>query len=299
MGVFFEKLAECKPELIFNTMSEGVLIVDSNNLIVYCNKPGAEIRGVSVESIVGEPVLSCHSADSYKFVEKIINNLKNEKELFHKRVVNVSDRYFEITYSRLSGFKGEYLGIVAISRDITERILLEIELREKTDKLEGLLITDELTGLYNKKYFFEKIEEETKRFKRSNKPFYLLFFEVDNFKTINDLRGHLVGDKILKSIGEVVGNNIRKYIDYGFRYGGDEFIIILNDTNESAAITIAERIRILIKKISFEKVTVSFGIAESKKDYLPKTLMDYADAAMYKAKAEGGDSISVYVDLGM
>ncbi|MBI4744673.1 MAG: GGDEF domain-containing protein [Actinobacteria bacterium] len=174
--------------------------------------------------------------------------------------------------------------------------MLEIDLREKTDRLEKLLVTDDLTGLFNKRYFFEKIEEEMKRSKRSGNSFCLLFFDIDNFKTINDLRGHLIGDKILKTIGEIVNNNIRKYLDYGFRYGGDEFLIILSDADQSQAITVAERIRILVKKISFEKVSISLGLVESRKDYLPKTLINYADIAMYKAKSDGGDTISVYVD---
>jgi len=125
-----------------------------------------------------------------------------------------------------------------------------------------LSITDDLTGLYNHRHFFKTLEAELTRLKRQKTSLSLLMFDLDNFKKYNDLNGHLEGDKVLKSMGDIVKHSIRYNVDSGYRYGGDEFAVLLIGASLEQALAIAERIRSSIEQAKYENITVSIGLSE-------------------------------------
>lgn len=170
-------------------------------------------------------------------------------------------------------------------------------MQQQNQLLQKLSITDGLTGLYNRTKLNTILSEQLARFKRHNRPFCLLMIDVDYFKTINDKLGHIVGDRILVTVASVLLKSIRT-IDYAARYGGDEFMVILTETDSSAAIKTAERIRAEVSAacLAFKEqpvhITLSIGITQSRRaDTMPNNLIARADAALYEAKESGRDRV--------
>jgi len=174
-----------------------------------------------------------------------------------------------------------------------EKTRAENELRRANKRLEELSITDDLTGIYNRRYFYEKLSEEKARADRHRHPLSLLMFDVDHFKSYNDTRGHLAGNTVLQKAGRIVSEEIRE-VDWGFRYGGDEFTVILPETTKKDAVVVAERIRKAFEKFKFDETTLSIGIAQYEFEGNLDILIKHADEAMYKAKNGGGNRIEVY-----
>jgi diguanylate cyclase (GGDEF)-like protein len=184
--------------------------------------------------------------------------------------------------------------IARLKRVLKERQLIA-ERRHMEARLRELTLTDDLTKLYNSRYFFEQIQSEIDRAMRYNHPLSLLLLDVDGFKRFNDTYGHLEGDKVLSKLGEIIQGCMRKN-DTGYRYGGDEFTAILPMTHGSEAVTVAERIReeFFAAKFTPEpgqdfEASVSIGITERKPEEGWEELTKRADKAMYAAKKEGGN----------
>ena len=184
--------------------------------------------------------------------------------------------------------------IARLSRVLKERALIA-QRKEMEHKLLELTITDDLTKLFNSRHFFQQIQSEIDRASRYKHPLSLLLIDVDNFKYYNDTYGHLEGDKMLSRFGEVIQGCMRKN-DSAYRYGGDEFTVILPETRGREAIKVAERIREEISALKdscpgvdgHEGVAVSIGIAEYRQGEKWEALTKRADEAMYRAKRSGG-----------
>jgi len=174
-----------------------------------------------------------------------------------------------------------------------DKVKAEDELRRANKRLEELSITDDLTGIYNRRHFYEKLSQEIARADRHKRPLSLLMFDVDHFKSYNDTHGHLAGNRILERVGRIVSEEIRE-VDWAFRYGGDEFTIVLPETSKENAVVVAERIRKAFEKCKFDKTTLSIGIAQYDLKSDLDTLIKHADETMYKAKNQGGNRIEVY-----
>lgn len=184
----------------------------------------------------------------------------------------------------------------------TEIMTINENIRQKNQLLQKLSVTDGLTGLYNRSKLDTILIDQLARFKRNNRPFCLLMIDIDYFKHINDEHGHITGDKILTTVSAVLLKSIRE-IDYAARYGGDEFMIILTETDLDAATKTAERIRAQANALCQEfgaspvKITLSIGIAKSQPgDITPNDLIARADAALYEAKNAGRDQVQVHCE---
>lgn len=170
----------------------------------------------------------------------------------------------------------------------------KIEILEKRSKeLQELCITDALTGIYNWRHFRDRLEYEVARNKRQNHPLSLIFFDVDNLKIYNDKFGHSGGNEILKAIARIITWSIRKDVDSAYRFGGDEFAIILPETNSEQATEVAKRIIKRLSESNLCDVTLSFGIAELEPDIDPDTLLKRADEAMYLSKQDPNNKIHI------
>ena len=172
--------------------------------------------------------------------------------------------------------------------------------KEKT-RLEKLAITDYLTGIYNIRYFYNRIEEEFSRAKRYHTPISCLMLDIDHFKMINDHYGHRIGDIVLREFAQLVKRHTRKS-DLFARYGGEEFILLLPQTSMKGALIEAERLRMIVKEHQFKPldkehgVTVSIGVscAPHKKMNNYDDLINLADNALFQAKEKGRDQSVVY-----
>lgn len=163
------------------------------------------------------------------------------------------------------------------------------------------LIKDDLTGVYNHRYLTTAIENEIKRANRFSEEFSVIFIDLDNFKSVNDVYGHLAGSSVLIQIAEVFKNQLRE-VDYIFRYGGDEFVIILLGADCNSAAMVSERIRETINKTPLQvgggqtvNLSTSIGIASyPRHGYDRKSLLHVADKAMYQSKKSGKNKVRIY-----
>jgi two-component system cell cycle response regulator len=179
------------------------------------------------------------------------------------------------------------------------RLVREIEL---VHQLELLSISDGLTGLYNRRYFDSKIFEEARRAYRQNHNLFLAVLDVDNLKEVNDKYGHLAGDEILKSVGDIIKHCIRENVDWPFRYGGDEFCVILIQVSEEQALMTSERFIQSFNEKKLPLTGLSIGLArfirsgDKNWDEDVANLVKRADAALYKAKQTGRNRVVVDTD---
>ncbi len=171
----------------------------------------------------------------------------------------------------------------------------EQQLKEHNITLKKQLITDQLTKLYNRKYFDETIEKEIQRAKRYNTALSIIVADIDFFKKVNDNYGHIAGDNILSEFASIIKNNIRA-TDMAFRYGGEEFVILLPNTTSQEAKLLAKKLRKILKEHTFtnpKQITCSFGISEYKDKDTKETLFKKADEALYYVKNNGRDNIAI------
>lgn len=158
---------------------------------------------------------------------------------------------------------------------------------ELEHQLKRLTVTDDLTGLYNRRDLFENLSREIKRADRSGRGCSLCFFDLDRFKEYNDAHGHLAGDQLLRSVGAIISQTIRVNIDRAFRYGGDEFVLLLPNTNRVEAQVLVDRLRRVVHEAFTGAISFSAGIAEYSPGMQSRDLIEAADRLMYLAKWNG------------
>ncbi len=185
---------------------------------------------------------------------------------------------------------------------IADFAAIALENARNYERISELVITDDLTGLYNSRHFGHLIESEVKRSSRYGTAFSLVFLDLDHFKGINDTHGHLVGSRMLGEFGALVGKQIRSS-DMAARYGGDEFAIILPHTGKEQGVKMACKLLLAMRETSFFSdentpiaLTASFGVATFPDDADNRAgLIKAADIAMYDAKAAGRAGVRGFV----
>jgi diguanylate cyclase (GGDEF)-like protein len=228
----------------------------------------------------------------------LLKHINNNYPLTKVMVVTGFDRSFSFTdviQAGASDFISKPFNTDELEAKIN-RLAREIGL---VQQLERLSISDSLTDLYNRRYFDTKIQEEARRAHRQNHNLFLAVIDVDNLKEMNDKHGHLEGDKVLKSVGDILKQCIRENVDWPFRYGGDEFCVILTQVTLEQAQMTAERILKCFNENKPEVTGLSIGLARfirsSEKDWTGDIddLIKRADLALYKAKQTGRNRVVV------
>ncbi|MCK5579818.1 MAG: sensor domain-containing diguanylate cyclase [Candidatus Omnitrophica bacterium] len=200
-----------------------------------------------------------------------------------------------------------YLAVKGVAQEEQEKVLilanqfaLALERIRLYQEVERMAITDSLTEVHTRRYILERFEEELKRSYIRKIPLSFLMVDVDYFKHFNDQYGHLTGDKILREISSVIRETIRE-IDSAGRYGGEEFCIVLPDTDREGAYYVAQRIREAVEKTMIKaydatvRATVSVGVSTFPDDgKIPAELIDKADWALYRAKKMGRNTICAF-----
>lgn len=191
------------------------------------------------------------------------------------------------------------IGIIANStfseynkeRETIKNLLKELE--EQNEILMGLSTKDQLTGVYNRRYFLEILEGEIKHYEKYKQNFHVMMIDLDGFKGINDNYGHLFGDEVLRKVAQQIHGSIRDY-DIVARYGGEEFCVIVSHLNPEDSNTIAERIRLHVENLNLRngvKVTLSIGVATYCQNDTSKMIVDRADKCLYEAKSKGKNCV--------
>ncbi len=180
--------------------------------------------------------------------------------------------------------------------------ILNVQLSDSNRKLEEMTLTDDLTGLYNMRFMLQFLEKQFELTERYSRPFSIMMVDLDHFKSVNDTNDHLVGSAAIKSIGRVIEVTTRKS-DIKARYGGDEYIVAMPETDESAARLAGERLRKAISECELAgndgatfKITASIGLASFEKGR-HKTYTDLvkdADSAMYSSKENGRNQVHMF-----
>lgn len=258
-----------------------------------------DLTGYRPESLIDNREISfasiVHAEDSPRLMEEIQSALSSNRAFAAEYRIRRKDGEEIWVWEQgqevlIDGDK--YLeGIIA---DISQRKAMELELKK-------LATQDALTGLYTRREFERQFLDELNRARRYNRPLSLLWIDVDNFKSVNDRYGHLVGDEVLHQLGLLIQSSIRN-IDYAGRYGGEELVIILPELDELKAVEMGERLRKIVEdtKVDVDMadgvfVTISVGVASfPAHGATPECLFEVADKAMYKAKRNGRNRVCTF-----
>ncbi len=268
-------------ETIVNSTTDAICTTDMRGRFIYVS-PGAErMLGVKSGELVGRYARSYY-AGGMEEAQRIMHLLRRQGRIEHcETVFKTPDGrriHVIMSVSLLRDKSGRILGTLGISKDISQRVDLERRLKE-------LSVTDSLTGLYNQRFFRERLAQEISRARRQRHRLSLLLMDLDGFKAVNDEQGHLAGDRMLKTFAAFVLQSIRKDVDAAFRYGGDEFMLLLPGLSEKRSRAVAERIASCAAQSGREALKFSYGVASLTREMGPKDLMDLADKRMYRMKS--------------
>jgi len=294
-------------------------VIDKDHTIIGWNRALEAMSGIPAQEIMGtrDHWRAFYYEPRPTIADLIVDGLHNDiRQWYHgkyKRSKFVEDayevtdfftildgkaRWLRFTAAPLQDTEGCVSGAVETLEDITDRKLAEEALRESESRYRTLSVTDSLTELYNSRRFYEQLQVEVERAERYGHPLSLLLLDIDNFKRFNDTYGHLEGDEVLIRLGQVVQRCLRK-TDSAYRFGGEEFTIILPDTAGDAATVLAERIREEFADEEFHtadspepvRETVSVGVAQYQPDEGVRAFIKRADHNMYGAKEQGKNRI--------
>jgi two-component system cell cycle response regulator len=186
--------------------------------------------------------------------------------------------------------------LLARARTQIRRHRYAMELRESVNNTMAMAVTDELTGLYNRRYFDRHLAVMLGKAHGQERDLALMMLDMDHFKAVNDGHGHDVGDAVLKELAQRLRRSIRG-VDLACRFGGEEFVVLMPDTDMRQAEAVAERVRATVAEKAFEvgpslSLTVSVGVSLNEEDHdTPETLLKRADIALYRAKRTGRNRV--------
>ena len=277
-------------EKLIESLGDGMIVLDMQGRIIDINQPAARMIGFASEKLLGRNVSEVLPSVQHFEEQSIGREIRTELE-----VGDAEKRYFDVLVSPLFEGKTAVIGHLIIFRDITER-------KHVQDELQKLAITDSLTGLFNRRHFFEIAEKEFVKSVRYHRPLSVILFDIDLFKDINDTYGHIIGDQTLVQIGKLLLETERQ-TDIAARYGGEEFVILLTETDCADAKIVAERLRKLMEDFPIQSdkgdihFSASFGVSGMGGNAPSETLdrlISQADQALYEAKRTGRNRVVCY-----
>ncbi len=280
------------------------------NIIVYTKNSGSDLEGyLSQNEDFSVRVKDCAEIKEYAVLNPslVIFDLPDEDAQnilmttkFTVPVLIKSDKILDVSFVRAEAY--DYILAPINNKELDIRINNLLKVKELRDSIDLVSTTDELTGLFNRKYLHQRLEAELSRSKRYNISLSCLLLDIDYFKVINDMYGYDCGDVLLKDLAEIMTKHVRKE-DVLTRYGDEEFIILLPNTDEEHAYLFAERLRRDIAKFEFfpegeeepHPITVSGGVSSypflANVEEDANTLIRYAEHALYNAKRRGKNKI--------
>ncbi|MBN2017886.1 MAG: PAS domain S-box protein [Candidatus Cloacimonetes bacterium] len=300
-----KKSEERYRELIEN-VHDIIYRFDLEGVITYINTVGEKIFGMPSDEIVGKRTLDIVQPENRTALKHFFQRqyLKKTQNTYHE--FEIIKKNNEKTWlgqnTSLLLENDKIIGFQAIARDITSRKKAEEEIREANKKLELLSRTDPLTQLSNRRDVIEKIRYEKRRYGRSEQSFTIMICDIDDFKVINDTFGHDAGDEVLKTLANIMCMNVRKQ-DTVARWGGEEFLLLLPQTEAAGGLVLAEKIRSRIKSKEFKflgksiHITITIGLSVYHENRSIEDTINQADQALYMGKKLGKDCVKCETDL--
>lgn len=284
--------------------------LDMTLTFVFVSPNSKELSGYEADEMIGRNILDflCKESkeyirDSFKeHIEERISGKLKRPFLYDVQFMNKDGTYRWLEVSAKPLYKEEqFVGYIGTSRDISDKKAHEKEMKKYIEelehtnrKLDKLATFDMLTGVYNRRKFEQDVTLAADKNEKYGSPFSIIMFDMDGFKQINDQYGHKMGDVILQEITAVVKRVLRE-TDRLFRWGGDEFIILLQETSIKNAFKVAEKVRKTIEAYEFEAendhLTISLGVGEYLQGDSIDQFLSYVDNALLKAKANGKNRV--------
>jgi diguanylate cyclase (GGDEF)-like protein len=273
---------------------ESILVVDDDKqsretLKEFLSYLGFSIRGTAN----GSNALKLLEEKEYTFV---ITDMKMPGISGLELIKTVSDDFHDVSIIAMTGYSAEYKYVEVINSGASDFINKPFDLEELEAKIRRIIternlkkelsrlsITDSLTELFNQRHFYTRLIDEITRAERQKNALALILIDLDDFKQYNDTYGHLAGDEALRALGQTINKFIRESVDSGYRYGGDEFAIILIDADLDIAKVIGDRIHNFYKEN--ENLTVSLGYAKFSEGMSAEKLVAVADKDLYVVKS--------------
>lgn len=298
---------------VMESIGDGLVVIDRNYKILHANSAAAATIGLEKAEIIGKKCYEtihgntspCQDADLICPMHEVFGKGRTSQVL-HKHIdSSAAEQYIDITASPIKDVDGRIIAMVETYRNLMQRqtddelINLVKKFNEAQVRLKQMAITDDLTGLRNRRYIMERLEEEFQRAKRTGRPLSLVMLDIDHFKDINDAHGHLFGDSVLKTIAFRIRDCLRRHDIVG-RVGGEEFLVISPDSGVDEAVLVAERIRRVVYSKAIGdgdievSVTLSAGVTiAGSDDKSADRVFSRADTALYKAKQDGRNMVKV------
>ncbi len=286
------------------------------NIIIYTTKKTSEVA--DIVSNIEDVNIRIEAAENLKDYETlnpgviVIEDVPNIKDVLAVTKFKYPVLFIGETFkgSTVRSFAFDYIKTPLDKQELVIRTRNMLKIKEMRDKMRTLATTDELTGLHNRKYLLERMEQEISRAKRYGNALSLLLFDLDFFKSVNDIYGYEWGDVLLKSIADKLRQVIRKE-DILTRYGDEEFVVVLPNTAEDNAFLFAERFRKEVERMEFipageeerHPITISGGIStfpclpDTEED--ANTIIRYAEHALYNAKKRGKNKIVQFSQINL
>ena len=270
-----------------------VFITDANGIIEYVNDSVLVKTGYERSELIGNKTNIFKSGKQtdafYQELWKTILSGKNYNSIIIDKAKDERLYYADLKITPLFDEKNETIqNFVATSTDVTSRIKME-------EKLKKLATIDSLTQIYNRYEIDNAIKMKIARYRRYKETFCLLMFDIDHFKSVNDTYGHDAGDRVLKALSHLVSNHIRTTDIFG-RWGGEEFMILLENTKKEESFVIAEKLRQSVEAAVIDtkyKITISIGVAQYEEPESKEELVKKVDKALYRAKENERNQVVV------
>ncbi|MDD4801890.1 MAG: diguanylate cyclase [Syntrophomonas sp.] len=293
---------------IIENIKDVIWEIDHNYVFTFVSPNVKEMTGYSAEEMVGHKFTEFIDEQAknyiYEKAKQRLSNFNNADSLETLHEVqfvckNRLQKWIQVA-PRLIFVQGRFAGYIGATRDITDKKVHEAQLNKHISELQAMNIAletmatvDILTGAYNRRKFNDDLNMIIQQKKRNGMTFSLIFFDIDNFKNINDCYGHEKGDSVLHGISRLVTDNVRS-TDGLFRWGGEEFLILLREANLASAKNVAEKIRRIIQAHDFEiprNITISLGVGEYNPDENNDQFIKRIDKALLTAKARGKNQV--------
>ena len=283
---------------MIDQVPDYLFVKDSESRFVIANRAVAADLGQTPEGLIGKTDYDLHPpALAAKFFADEQGVIQSQQPMIdiEEFVVDVAGHQKFLSTSKLPlrNDAGEVIGIVGISRDVTER-------KRAEDQIHHMAHHDSLTGLPNRVLLLDRLGQAFRQALQKKATVTVIFVDLDNFKTVNDSLGHAAGDTLLKTVAERMVNAVRD-TDTVARLGGDEFVVLISSDDDGLAATLLNRVRsaisepVLVNGHAFH-VGSSIGVSTFPQDASdPETLLTNADIAMYRAKQIGRDNVQFYV----